>query len=76
MDHKILEIEHRPGDELVLHIHAPKKDWFPPETREHLWTARREFLLALRSLVDEAIGQVEEREKKKRGKSRTKIDVQ
>lgn len=47
----------------------------PAETRGHIHTAQKEMLLAVRSLVDEAIRCVEEAEKPKTRK-RTKIEVQ
>lgn len=48
---------------------------FPTETRGHVRAAHKEMLLAVRSLVDEAIRCVEEAEKP-RAKKRTKIEVQ
>lgn len=47
----------------------------PTETRGHVVAAQKEMLLAVRSLVDEAIKCVEESEKP-RAKRRTKIEVQ
>jgi len=47
----------------------------PDETRGHVRAARKEMLLALRSLIDAAIGRVEEAEKKAE-KHRTKIEVE
>ncbi len=47
----------------------------PTETRGHFRAAQKEMLLAVRSLVDEAIRYVEEAEKP-RAKKRTKIEVQ
>ena len=75
MSEKILEIEHHPGEEVVLRFKAPMFSIMPEETRSHLRTARKEMLLALLSLLDKAIERVEEVEKT-RAKKRTKIEVQ
>ena len=75
MSEKILEIEHHPGEEVVLRFKAPMFSIMPEETRSHFRTARKEMLLALRSLLDKAIERVEEVEKT-RAKKRTKIEVQ
>lgn len=75
MSEKILEIEHHPGEEVVLRFKTPSLSLMPEETRNHFRTARKEMLLALRSLLDKAIERVEEVEKTK-AKKRTKIEVQ
>jgi hypothetical protein len=71
---KPFEYEYRPGDELVLRFRRPVIDLIPCEARDHLLTAQKEFLLALRSLVDAAISRMEDHE---RGESirRTEIKV-
>jgi hypothetical protein len=71
---KPFEYEYRPGDELVLRFRRPVLDLIPCEARDHLLTAQKEFLLALRSLVDAAISRMEDHE---RGESirRTEIKV-
>ena len=75
MSEKILEIEHHPGEEVVLRFKAPSLSLMPEETKSHFRTARKEMLLALRSLLDKAIERAEEAEKT-RAKKRTKIEVQ
>ncbi|HJX61548.1 MAG TPA: hypothetical protein VJ578_03160 [Dehalococcoidia bacterium] len=69
------EYEYRPGDELVLRFRRPVLDLIPCEARDHLLTAQKEFLLALRSLVDAAISRMEEHD---RGETfrRTEIKVE
>jgi len=67
-----IEWEHRPGGEFVLRFKPPLPKILPEETRGHIKAVRKEMLLALRSLIDAAIGQVEEAEKKRR----TKIEVE
>ncbi|MFQ5825922.1 MAG: hypothetical protein ACE5IA_01065 [Dehalococcoidia bacterium] len=75
MAEKILEIERTPGEEIVLRFKAPSCPLLPEAAREHFWAARKEMLLAMRSLLDAAIEWVEVREKP-RGKRRAKIEVE
>jgi len=56
-----------------LRFKIPELLFMPEATKGHLKTARKEMLLALRSLLDRAIEQTEGVGKKKK---RTKIDVQ
>ncbi len=83
MSEKILEVEHRPGEEWVVRIKPVGLKWLPEETRRHISDARKEMLLAIRSVVDHAIQGIEEGEKSKgrsRAKSqkvsRTKVEVE
>jgi len=76
MAEKILEIEHHPGEEIVLRFKPPSIPVVPEATRSHFRAARKEMLLALRGLLDAAIEQAEEAEKTKTTKKRTKIEVQ
>jgi len=75
MGESIFEIEHRPGEEIVLRFKSPSIPIMPEETKSHFRMAQKEVLLALRSLLDKAIEQAEEAEKTK-SKKRTKIEVQ
>lgn len=74
MSERIFELEHRPGEEWVLRFRPHRFQWLPEETRGHVFEARKEVLLALRSLIDCAIEQIEEREKTK-GEGRTKVEI-
>ena len=74
MSEKIFELERRPGEEYVLHFRPPKSI-LPASTRKHVRVARKEMLLALRSLIDRAIEHVEEGEKAE-AKGKTKIKVE
>ncbi len=74
MAESIFEIEHRPGEEVVLRFKVPALSIVPEAARSHFGTARKEVLLALRSLLDMAIERAEEAEKPK-AKKRTKIEV-
>jgi hypothetical protein len=70
-----IEWEHRPGEEFVLRFKPPTGKMVSDETVSHVKAARKEMLLALRSLIDAAIVQQEKPEK--RGKQRrTKIEVE
>ena len=75
MGEKILEVEHHPGEELVLRIRPPLLRLLPEEARSHLYKARKERLLALKSLIDRAIERMEEREKAQE-EGRTKIEIE
>ena len=75
MSDTIFSVEHRPGEEVVLRFKPPAFQGLPDSTREHLVTARKEVLLALRSMLDSAI----ERTDKSAGtrkRKKTKIEVQ
>ena len=74
MAEKILEIE-RQGEELVLRFKRPDLH-LPDDTKSHLRIARKETLLAIRSLLDRAIERAEEAEKGKGKKKRAKIEVE
>ena len=79
MGEKILEVEHEPGEEYVIRFRPHRLRWLPEETRGHVHKARKEMLLALRSVIDRAIERVEEREKgegKGRKKGRTRIEIE
>ena len=73
MAEKILEIEQE-GEEVVLRFRRPSFRHVPEDTKSHLRTARKETLLAIRSLLDEAIERAEKAEKGKE-KKRAKIEV-
>jgi len=75
MAERIFEIEHQPGEEVVLRFKVPGLPFVPEATKGHFRMAHKEMLLALRSLLDRAIERAEEAEKTK-AKKRTKIEVQ
>ena len=70
-----IEWEHNPGEEFVIRFKPPLFRIVPGETRNHIRTARKEMLLAFRSLIDAAIGRVGETEKRAE-RRRTKIEVE
>ena len=70
-----VKIEEQPESAFnLLHVRLPLPRLFrlPEETRQHLRAARRERMLAVRSLIDAAIERTEEKPKKKT----TKINVE
>ncbi len=68
----MIEWEHRPGEEFVLRFKPPSGTAVSDEARGHVKAARKEILMALRSLIDAAIERSEETEKK----GPTKIEVE
>jgi len=75
MSDSIFEVEYHPGEEVVLHFKSPKLWGLPDSTKQHLLVARKEVLLALRSMLDGTIERMEETEETK-GRRRSKIRVQ
>lgn len=75
MSDSLFEVEYRPGEEIVLRFKPPHFRGLSDPTRQHLSSARKEMLLALRSMLDRAIEKTEESSKTK-GRKRTKIEVQ
>jgi len=73
MAERIFQVEHRPGEEVVLHLRTPKIRLLPRATGNHIRGMEREFLEALRSFIDAGIESIERGERKE-GKS--KIDIQ
>ena len=75
MSDSIFEVEYHPGEEVVLHFKSPKFWGLPDSTKQHLLVARKEVLLALRSMLDRTIERMEETGETK-GRRRSKIKVQ
>ncbi len=73
---KMFECEYEPGEELVFRIRRPGLRVLAPEVRGHLLEARKETLMALRSLIDAALARLEEKEKGTRRRRRTQIKVE
>ncbi len=74
MGERIIEVERGP-EELVVRLRLPRIGVLSDEARGHIRAARKELLLSLRSLIDQAIQHTEEVEKK-RGQGVTKIKVE
>jgi len=75
MTEKIFEVEHKPGEEIVLRFRTAKLPVFPESARSHFWAAEKEGLLALRDLIDAAIDTME-KAGKPQSKERTKVEVE
>ena len=75
MSDSIFEVEYHPGEEVVLRFKSPRFWWLPDSTKQYLSVARKEMLLALRSMFDRAIERMEEPGETKERK-RSKIKVQ
>ncbi len=60
-----VKVEEQEGAFNLLHVRLPLPRLFhlPEETRQHLRAARRERMLAARSLIDAAIKRLDEGEK-------------
>ena len=56
-----LELEHEEGGEYILRFRAPQIKISADMTGGHLKQARKEALLAVRSILDKAIGVEEEK---------------
>jgi hypothetical protein len=67
--------EHNAEDGLVIRLKPGLSGLFAGEVRQHTVAARKEVLLALRSLIDIAVQQTEEKEGKVK-KSVAKIKVE
>ncbi|HEX76844.1 MAG TPA: hypothetical protein G4O03_00270 [Dehalococcoidia bacterium] len=77
MGHSLIQVEHRPGEELVVRFRPPQLKKFPEATRKHVMAASKETLLALRSLLDATIEYVERAETRTaKRQGRTKIQVE
>ncbi len=73
MAEKIFSIERGPDDELTVRIKPKTLKLISPPVRGHLKAVRKELLLAVRSVLDEAISAVEREE---RPKKKAKIDIE
>lgn len=75
---KILECEYHPGEELVIRLRAPRlqgRDAGP--VAQHLAEAQKEFLAAMKSLLDAAVAFLEVEEKPpaaRRRRGRIKVE--
>ena len=72
MARRFIEISYDPEEGLTVQVRPAALHLVPEPTRQHLLEARKEFLLALRSMLDRAISRVEEREE---GRRPRKVEV-
>ncbi len=75
MSDAMFEFERLPDEGFVFRFNPRRPSFLAPEPRTHLRAARKEILLAFRSLLDAALEDLEKAEKTK-GKGRTKIPVE
>ncbi len=73
MTERLLEVEYKSG-EFSLRFRPGRLRVIPGATIDHLRTANKEFLMAVRSFIDRAIERTEPGEKPA-GRRRTKIEV-
>lgn len=73
MARRLIEISYEPEEGLTIQVKPHGLHLLPGPARQHLLEARKEFLLALRSLLDRAISRVEE--KKEAAQRIRKVEV-
>lgn len=76
MSDSIFEVEREASGDVIFRLKPPAFWGLPESTRQHLLTAQKEVLLAMRSVLDTAIEKTEELEKPKEKMGKTKIEVQ
>ncbi|MEL7562516.1 hypothetical protein [Dehalogenimonas sp. 4OHTPN] len=74
MSDSMFEISIQPGEEVVIKLRAPDLKMFKGETVQHLMGARKEMLLALRSLLDEAISRTDAHAATAEDRTRIKVE--
>lgn len=70
---KMVNVEVK-DEELIVHFRPPRKG-IPSEARAHMMNAGKEFLMAMRTLLDAAI-ETTEKVSEEKAKTRSKIKVQ
>ena len=71
---RMFEWQYRPGEEFVFRFRPPEISIFPEAARGHARTARKESLLALRSLIDSAIEGLERKSEKPKRKTKSEVE--
>ena len=74
MSDSMFEISFQPGDEVVIRLRAPNLKMMKGETAQHIIGAKKEMLMALRSLLDEAISKTEDAAAPEGEKTRIKVE--
>jgi hypothetical protein len=76
MGDSIVEIEHRPGGEIVVRFKAPSiSTIMSEEALDHFRKSQKELVLALRSFLDNAV-EYKKQAEKPRARKRSKIEIQ
>ena len=75
---RLLEVQYKPGEELVFRFNTQRLGILSEATRGHLRNANKEFLLALRSVIDRSIDRMEHEQEKgsARGRQRQRVVVE
>lgn len=68
MSENLIQLEYRPGDEVVIRIKSPKLHMLSDPAQGHLTNARREIMMALRDMLDSAL----EKSGKSKGEVKTR----
>ena len=66
MTESIFQVEREADGEVVISIRPDKFITIPKLARNHLWAAEKEGLLALRSVIDASIEQIEKKSQKRK----------
>ncbi len=74
MSDRIIEVDYNEEEGLTLKVHPKRFPVLPEETREHLHTAHREALLALKSLIDSCVAVSPGGKEKTKPRSRIKVE--
>jgi hypothetical protein len=74
MSDSMFEISFQPGEEVVIRLRAPNLKMMKGETAQHILGAKKEMLMALRSLLDEAISKTENAATPAEEKTRIKVE--
>ncbi|MBI4201316.1 MAG: hypothetical protein HY531_03380 [Chloroflexi bacterium] len=75
---RLLEVEYRKGDEIVVRLRPHLLKMVPQESLRHWRNSNRELLLAVRSLLDKAIERMEPGApdaQGRRGRRRQRVEV-
>jgi hypothetical protein len=71
------EMHYKPGEELVLKFKSVAvEELVPKELRSHLLAARKETLLAIRTIIDKAIEHTEAKATSPKAKKKSKVEVE
>lgn len=74
MAETVFSIERGPEDELIVRFKPKMLPLLPTPVRDHLRAVRKDVLLAVRSMLDEAISAMEREEKPKKKKATIEVE--
>ena len=74
MAETVFSIERGPEDELIVRFKLKTLPLLPTPVRDHLRAARKDILLAVRRLADEALTAMEREEKPKKKKVNIEVE--